>query len=148
MNTHIDTLNNVRATMAAAGIGADTQVHGQLRADHANNLVAMRNAEDSGAWARLGSTFLIDSQGQLGGDPSTFMGIAESWTGARALASKTGATSYSARVALNMIREGRLVLNGNTTVLFDERGALDSLRELQEACEAAGARLVQLGLVH
>ncbi|AOR66231.1 hypothetical protein BBJ41_00940 [Burkholderia stabilis] len=70
MNTRIDTFNNVRATMAAAGIGADTQAHGQLCADHANNLVAMLNAEDSGTWARLGSTFLTDRQGQLGGDLS------------------------------------------------------------------------------
>lgn len=169
MNTRIDTLNNVRATVAAAGIGPDTQAHGQLRADHANNLVAMLNAEDRGTWARLGSTFLMDSQGQLGGDlsesasemlsiarrlgrldgnPSTFVGVAESWAGARALASKTGAKRYSVRVALNMIREGRLVLDGNTTVLFDERGVLDRLGELQEACEAAGARFVQLALVY
>ncbi|WP_186197667.1 hypothetical protein [Burkholderia gladioli] len=148
MKPRIDTLNNVRATVAAAGIGADTQAHGQLRADHANNLVATLNAEHSGPWSRLSRTFLMDGLGRHGGDPSTFVGIAESWTGARALASKTGATSYSARVALNMIREGRLALDGNTTVLFDERGALDSLRELQDACEAAGARLVQLALVH
>ncbi|MCA8180636.1 hypothetical protein [Burkholderia vietnamiensis] len=73
MNTHIDTLNNVRATMAAAGIGADTQVHGQLRAAHANNLVVTLNAAQSGPWSRLGSTFLMDSLGQLGGDPSTFI---------------------------------------------------------------------------
>jgi len=70
MNTRIDTLNNVRATVAAAGIGAETQAHGQLRADHANNLVAMLNTEDSGPWSRLGSTFLTDSEGQLGGDLS------------------------------------------------------------------------------
>ena len=78
----------------------------------------------------------------------TLVGIAESWTGAHALASKTGAKSYSARVALKLIRDGQLVLDGNTTVLFDERGVLDSLGELQEACEAAGARLVQLARVH
>lgn len=169
MNTRIDTLNNVRAAMAAAGIGADTQAHGQLRADHANNLVAMLNAEDSGTWSRLGSTLLMDSMGQLpddlsesasemlsiarslgrlDGSSSTFVGVAESWAGARALAGKTGAKSYSARVALNLIREGRLVLDGNTTVLFDERGVLDRLGELQEACEAAGARFVQLALVY
>lgn len=159
MTIRIDTLNNARATLAADGAWGSMAVrdgltHEHLSAEAANNLRATR---DTPVW---GGVFVYDSLGPLpdgainasrddGQDLRTnVVGVAESWKAAKALEGKIGAKSYSARTALNLIRDGRLVLDGNTTVLYDEDDVLHSLGELQDACEAAGARLVQLAPMH
>ena len=141
MTIRIDTLNNARATLAADGAWGSMAVrdalpHEHLSAEAANNL---RATLATPVWA-----------GVLPTDARTnVVGIAESLKGAKALEGKIRAKSYSARTALNLIRDGRLVLDGNTTVLYDEpNDVLHSLAELQDACEAAGARLVQLAQVH
>ncbi|AOZ05841.1 hypothetical protein [Cupriavidus malaysiensis] len=70
------------------------------------------------------------------------------WTVQRGAFGPEVDTAYS-RALMAGIRDGRLVLDGNTTVLYDEpNGVLHSLGELQDACEAAGARLVELAQMH
>lgn len=110
-----------------------------IRIDTLNNARAALAA--SGPWGRLAMGEAHDLATR-----TNVVGVAESWKGAKALEGKTGATSYSARAALNQIRDGRLVLDGNTIVLYDEGERM--LAELQDACEEAGARLVQLARMH
>ncbi|HDR8943153.1 TPA: hypothetical protein QDB15_000081 [Burkholderia vietnamiensis] len=160
MTIRIDTLNNAKASLAADGAWGSMAVgealsDERLSTEAANNLRAM---QDTPVW---GGVFVYDSMGPFPDDAidalredgpvvrTNVVGVAESWKGAKGLEGKIGAKSYSARTALNLIRDGRLVLDGNTTVLYDEpNGVLHSLGELQDACEVAGARLVQLAQIH
>ncbi|WP_186193975.1 MobF family relaxase [Burkholderia gladioli] len=75
------------------------------------------------------------------------IGVSESWKAAKKLQSESGVESYSTRTTLHRIKNGKLPLDSKTMLIVDEAGmqTSQSIAELQNLCDAAGAKLVLMG---
>ncbi|MGK8200661.1 MobF family relaxase [Burkholderia cepacia] len=75
------------------------------------------------------------------------IGVSESWKAAKKLESESGVESYSTRTTLHRIRNGQLPLDAKTMLVVDEAGmqTSQSIAQLQDLCDAAGAKLVLMG---
>ena len=78
----------------------------------------------------------------------TVIGTSQSWDAAQTLGAETGMSEvFSVAKLLHDLADGRTQLDGQTVLVLDEAGMVDSatMRQLQTHADGAGAKLVMMG---